>query len=541
MQTRPTRTLGELLRFQAVTRGEAPFVHFGAETVSFAEMDRLATRAAMGFAALGVSHGARVCIALPNGIDFLTAWFGLARLGAVEVPINLEFKGDQVRYVVQDAAAEVLIAEPAFFDSHAECLAECDTLRTVILAGDAPAGFDGTRFSASLFREVLRAEYDLGRLAPVRPSDPFAILYTSGTTGSPKGVLLCHEHEISLGESIARSIDLKDSDCFYNFFPMHHNTAQGIITCSTLASGARMLLTSRFSRTRFWDDVKDFGCTVFYGMGAILEILNKDPDGPAAADGHSLRVGWGIAMGVEQVKRFTELFGVPFVTGYGSTEISMAAMMTAGDGPAGMVGKELDDFEIAIVDGSDLPVADGQVGEIVVRPKRPFITFLEYWNKPRETVQAWRNLWIHTGDAGYLDRDRNLYFVDRIKDVIRHRGNNISSVEVENVLLEFAAVQEAAVVPAPSELGDYEQEVRAMLVLAEGRRLYAQDLIDHCAEKLPYYAVPRYVDILESFPKTSTGKIRKAELRDAEILPTTWDLASSGKIVRSRKTQTTGG
>jgi crotonobetaine/carnitine-CoA ligase len=296
-----------------------------------------------------------------------------------------------------------------------------------------------------------------------------------------------------------------------------------------------MLLIERFSRSRFWEDVKAHGCTAFFGMGAILEILNKDPDGPVSSRGHSLRIGWGIGMGVEQVKRFSDLFGVEFITGYGSTEVNMVSMTSRRDPKPGSVGRVLEDFEVAIFDESDQALPPGNVGEIVVRPRRPYITFLEYWGKPRQTVDAWRNLWMHTGDAGSIDSDGYLYFVDRIKDVIRYRGNSVSSVEVENVLLDFPAVEEAAVIPAPSELGVYEQEIQAVLVLAEGHQLDAGAVIRHCSEKLPYYAVPRYLDVVDALPKTSTGKVRKTELRERGLSSSTWDRVAAGIPVHSHE------
>jgi carnitine-CoA ligase len=535
MNTDRARTLGGLLRAQALTRGEAPFVHFEGHTLSYAAMDARVTRAAQGFASIGVAHGARVCIALPNGIDFLLAWFGLARLGAIEVPINLEFKGPQVKYVVEDAGAEILITSVSFLAEHRESLDECAGLHTVVLVDEAPGVLPSIRLTIRRFGDMLASECNLEALRPVLPSDPVAILYTSGTTGSPKGVLLCHEHEITIAESVAKSIELTSHDCSYNFFPLHHNTAQGIITCSALVAGAQMLLVDRFSRSRFWQDVQAYRCTAFFGMGAILEMLNKDSDGPALAEGHALRIGWGIAMGVEQVKRFTDLFGVEFITGYGSTEVNMVSMTSRHDPKPGSVGKLLDDFEVAIVDERDQPLPRGTVGEIVVRPRRPFITFLEYWGRPQQTVEAWRNLWMHTGDAGRIDEDGYLYFVDRIKDVIRYRGNNVSSLEVENILLDFPSMQEAAVIPAPSELGGYEQEIQAVLVLAEGQRLDAKAIIEHCSGKLPYYAVPRFLDIVDALPKTATGKVRKTELRARGLSAGTFDRVAAGIAVRSHE------
>jgi crotonobetaine/carnitine-CoA ligase len=520
---------------QAELNPDAPFVFSAGNTLTYADMDDLANRTAKGLGSVGVSRGDRVCIALPNGIEFLAAWFGVSRLGAIEVPINPEFKAAQIKYVIEDAGANLLVTNRAFFEENQAVIQHCSCLSAIVFVDDFPDVSCDKSVSTHQFSELLKNDFDLGSLQVVNPSDPVAIIYTSGTTGMPKGVLLCHEQELTLGGNIARSLQLIEQDCFYNFFPLHHNTGQGIITCAVLLTGARMLLIDRFSRTRFWEDVKRFGCTTFFGMGAILEILNKDPDGLANSAGHTLRIGWGIAMGVEQVKRFTERFGVPFVTGYGATEVNMVAISLPGEMRPGLVGPIEKDFEVAIVDEFDVPAAMGNVGQIVVRPRRPDVTFLGYWGKPLETVEAWKNLWIHTGDAGYFDADRNLYFVDRIKDVIRHRGNNVSSLEVENVLLELQSVSEVAVFPVKSELGGYEQDVMAMIVLSGGAIFDPTAIIAHCVDRLPYYAIPRYIDTAFELPKTATSKVKKIVLRESGILLTTWDRDAAGVKVKSIK------
>jgi len=521
------QTIGHLLRRQALERGEMPFVAYAGRELSYTAMDNLARRTAAGLSAAGVKHGDRVCLALPNGIDILSAWLGLACMGAIEVPINLEFKSHQVRYVVEDAGATLIIATSGFFRAHREELLKCGSLISLVLV-DEPADGDCGHLRLMRFAELQAADAVEHDFFSVRGSDPMAILYTSGTTGMPKGVLLSHEHEVVLGENIGASLRLNADDCFYNFFPMHHNTAQGIITCSVLCAGARMLLVDRFSKSRFWPDVHEHKCSLFYAMGAILEILNKDPDGPAMAQGHTLRAGWGIAMGAEQVDKFTRLFGVQFVTGYGSTEASMPVISEMGPLQEGLAGKVVPGYEVAIVDQEDHLLSPGELGEIVVRPCRPNLIFLGYWGKPKETVQAWRNLWFHSGDAGFMDTQGQLFFVDRIKDVIRHRGNNVSSVEVEGALLEMPSIQEVAVVAAPSELGGFEQEVRAVLVLAAGHAWDPEGIIRHCAERLPYYAVPRFLDCVQELPKTSTAKIRKIELRTQGVKPGTWDRVAAG-------------
>lgn len=505
MSDESPRTLGGLLALRAAKTPDSVFVTFAGREVRYAEFDAMVSRTAAGLAALGVVKGDRVALAAPNSVEFLTAWFAIIRLGAVEVPISGEFRAPQVRYVLADTEARLLICDAGFAGEHAEVLTGSPVERVLVVGDDAPPEIAGVA-SEGL------PDADPAQLSEsVAPGDVMAIIYTSGTTGDPKGVQICHEHEVTLAENIAASIDLGPDDCFYNFFPLHHNTGQGIITCAVMFAGARMLLTKRFSRSAFWKDVRSFGCTTFYGMGAIIEILNKDPDGPAAAAGHPLRIGWGIAIGDEQARRFEELFGVSFVTGYGSTEANMVAIDGRGGGP-GAAGRIMPDFEVAIVDEEDEQVPVGEIGEIVIRPRRPWITTVGYWRKPEETVAAWRNMWLHTGDAGRIDAEGFLYFTDRIKDIIRHRGNNVSSLEVENIIVTMAGVAEVAVIPVASELGAFDQEVCAVIVPLEDAALDPADVIAICDAQLPSYAVPRFVDIVGELPKTPTGKVKKREL-----------------------------
>lgn len=530
------RTLGGLLALRARASSDAPFVHFAGQVTSYGEFDARVSRTAAALAEAGVSKGDRVAIALPNGLDFLTVWFAIARLGAVEVPLDLEFRSPQVRYVLDDTEARMLVCDARFAAQHDEVLTGSPVEQVVVAGvGDVPR-LEG--LSVGRLDEMTAAAPPAPNAAePVRAGDVVAIIYTSGTTGDPKGVQLCHEHEVVLAENIAASIELGPEDCFYNFFPLHHNTGQGIITCAVIAAGARMLLTERFSRSSFWSDVKTHHCTTFYGMGAIVEILNKDPDGPAASEGHELRIGWGIAIGDEQARRFRELFGVDFVTGYGSTEANMVAIDGRGGGP-GAAGRVVEDFEVAIVDEDDRPVPTGEIGEIVVRPRRPWITTIGYWRKPRETVQAWRNLWLHTGDAGRLDAEGYLYFADRYTDIIRHRGRNVSSVEVENVLLTLASVAEVAVIPVASELGAFDQDVCAVVVPAPGASFDPRQVVAACAAELPDYAVPRYVETVEELPKTPTGKVKKRELREGPARDR-WDRDASNTREADRDRRTT--
>lgn len=514
------RTMGALISQRARTHADSVFVEVGGASVTYREFDALVTRVARGLMAVGVSHGDRVCLALPNSLGFLAASFGLMRLGAIQVPLNLEYRSAQVAYVLADADAKMLVSVGAFVAEHRDTLVEAGLDAVVLMSGVPEPGLSASRSWADV---LVAGELEKAALPEVVPSDTLAIIYTSGTTGDPKGVPLCHEHELTLAENIAASIALTSEDCFYNFYPLHHNTGLGIITGAVLTVGARMLLIERFSKSAFWPDVVRNGCTVFYGMGPILEILDKDRAADTRANGHKLRVCFGIAIGEGQAEKFSRRFGVDFVSGYGSTEVNMVAIAPMLAGHPASAGKVLDDFEVAIVDPTDHIVPVGEVGEIVVRPRRPFITSLGYWRKPAETTRVWRNLWAHTGDAGRLDADGYLYFVDRMNDVIRHRGNNVSSLEVETLILTMDEVSEVAIIPVASELGEFDQDICAVIVAREGVELMPAQVIARCGEELPRYAVPRYVELVAELPKTTTGKVRKNVLRNTPASAARWD------------------
>lgn len=515
------RTLGTLVSERARTHRDSVFVTVGDRSVTYHEFDALVTRAARGLLSVGIAHGDRVCLALPNSLDFLAASFGLMRLGAIQVPLNLEYRSAQVAYVLADADPAALICTAAFVAEHRATLAQA-SLETILVTRDGTA--QAADLNTRSWNDVLTtAECDGETLPEVSAADTLAIIYTSGTTGDPKGVQLCHEHELTIAENIAASVTLTDGDCFYNFYPLHHNTGLGIITCAVLVAGARMLLIERFSQSRFWPDVVQHGCTLFYGMGPILEILDKDQSAVVKSVGHKLRVCFGIAIGEGQAERFNKRFGIDFVSGYGSTEVNMVAIAPMLQGRPGAAGKVLEDFEVAIVDRNDRPLPPGEVGEIVVRSRRPYIMSLGYFRKPAETAKAWRNLWAHTGDAGRLDADGYLYFVDRISDVIRHRGNNVSSLEVETQILALGEVAEVAVIPVPSELGEFDQDICAVMVVRADAELTPSDVIAWCHKVLPRYAIPRYIEFVADLPKTATGKVRKNILRGAPVSAARWD------------------
>jgi crotonobetaine/carnitine-CoA ligase len=511
-------TLGALLDRACESHGPQPFVTFGETTVTYsgalAEIDRYAS----AYAALGLRHGEPVALCLPNGLAFLWSWLALSRLGAIEVPLNPAFKARQLSHALNTAQARVIIVEELVAPVLSELGPEVQLDLIVVDGEPSEIARKGARV-VSLREALAAAPSSPPDFPPVQGRDLVAILQTSGTTGLPKGVLLCHQHEVVLGRNIAADMELTSRDVFYNFFPLFHNTAQGIITVACLHAGARMLLTERFSVSRFWADVAAHGCTAFYYMGSMLKLLLEQAK-QTPLDENSLRVGWGIAASDGDIAAFSERFGVRLSGGYGSTEANIPVFFPREGREAGSIGRVIPGWRVEVVDEGDAIVPPGTHGELVVRPEEPFTIMQGYANDPAETVAAWRNLWFHTGDGGYKDEEGNLFFGDRIRDVIRRRGETISSFEVEQIVLNVPGVLDCAAVPVPAEHG--EDEVKVVLV-GDTKRPSYEAIIAHCEAHLPSYAVPRFLEWSTVLPKTETGKTKKQELRTTPFNSSTWD------------------
>ncbi|PZF83352.1 AMP-binding protein [Jiangella anatolica] len=521
------RTLGALLDHRAAERGDATFVWWRDERLSYRELADRAARACGGFAELGVGAGDVVALLLDNGPEFLAAWFGLARLGAVEAPVNTAYKGWQLESVLAETGAATLVVDAARLPAVLPLLPRVPGIRTVVVVGEAEAD---EAASVALVPWTAVAAGPSVPEAEVRPSDPVAIMLTSGTTSASKGVLLCHEHELTVAEVIGGHLRMDESDVFYNYFPLFHNASQAMITLSALRFGASMVLTDRFSVRRFWPDVQRHGCTLFFCMGPMVDFLLAEAGAAPARDDHTLRMGWGIGYGESQAARFAERFGVPLLGGYGATEIGMVTLHPHERPRLETAGTPLPHAEVQVVDADDRPLPVGEVGEIVVRPRRPYVTTLGYHNRPAETVALMRNCWVHTGDAGRFDEEGYLHFVDRIKDVIRRRGENISSFEIEAVVTQIPAVLECAAVAVPSGHGRHDDEVYLAVVAEPGQELDPAKVVAYCADQLAYFAVPRYVEVWDELPKTPTGKIRKTEIRGRGVGPHTWDRNLGGSL-----------
>ena len=502
------RTLTALLERAVRSRPEGPLLRFEGRTLSAAELADSAGRLAAGLAAEGVGRGDRVAAMSENRAEIVELWLACSRLGAVLVPVNTGLRGDQLAHVLRDAAPSAVAVEEPFRDAVEE-------------SGTPPGRIWRVDGGLPLGAEPRAPE----RLAP---GDPSVILYTSGTTGPSKGVVCPQAQWFWWGVHTADVLGLRPDDVLHTSLPLFHTNALNSF-CQALVTGASLTVGPRFSASAFWERLAEAGATVTYVLGAMISILwSRPPGGHDRA--HAVRVALAPATPAELLEPFRERFGVLLLDGWGSTETNVVLANTHERYRAGTIGTTNPGFEAQVVDEDDEPVPDGTPGELVVRAREPFSFALGYFGLPDATVAAWRNLWFHSGDRVVRDPDGSFRFLDRLKDSIRRRGENISSYEVEQVLLAHPDVAAAAVVPAPSELG--EDEVLACVVAREGAELDPLDLVRFAEPRLAYFAVPRYVDVLDELPLTPNGKVEKYRLRARGVTETTWDRERAGYRLR---------
>jgi carnitine-CoA ligase len=464
----------------------------------------------------GAEPGDRVAIMMSNSPEFLLAWFGVARSGAIEVAVHDAYRGPLLEHILAESGARILFCD-AEFVARLEGLS-LPALERVVVHGPAPEGaLPGVRQHA--LAEALQ-ERPAPALPDVREFDPSCILYTSGTTGPSKGVVLTHSANLALAKANIALMEYTADDVLYTAFPLFHVNAKFTSVTSAMITGARLVLDERFSASRFWTTMRDEGVTSFNYMGSLLTILAKQPPDERDRD-HGVTRCYGGACPPALWAPFEERFGVRLHEHYGMTEIGIATQNTRLVRRPGSIGRATPTFEVRVADPDDREVPVGEVGEIQVRPRLPGIILREYWARPDATIAAMRNLWFHTGDRARMDDDGFFYYVDRLTDSIRRRGENVSSFEVESVVNAYGPVVESAAYGVPSELGEDDVMVA---VVAEDRAGFDVDaLVAHCERSLAYFAVPRYLRVVDALPKTASQRVQKFVLREQGVTDDTVD------------------
>lgn len=514
----PEQTIPGLLERQSGTHGDRRLLSAPGAERTFGEVRDAAARSAGMLAAAGVRRGDRVAAMCRNRIELLDLVLGCAWLGAMSVPINTAARGPQVEHVLGNSGARVLVMDSELVAA-LDAVRRPDALEEVWVLdgvpGTSPADWPVRGSPAS--EEAVPA-------VRVGPGDTAAILYTSGTTGPSKGVCCPHAQFYWWGVEVGDMLELGPDDVLYTNLPLFHTNALNAFMQALLA-GSRYVLGPRFSVSAFWRRLADAGATVTYLLGAMVTMLWRRPPG-SDERAHNVRVALAPASPANLVEPFRERFGVQLIEGYGSTETNCPIGVTAARQRPGYMGTLRDGFEARVAGPDDAPVPDGEPGELLLRHREPFAFATGYFEMPEATVAAWRNLWFHTGDRVVREPDGWFRFIDRAKDAIRRRGENISSFEVEQVLSQYPGVAQVAVFGVPSELG--EEEVMATVVPEPDARLAPPEMLRFCEPRLAHFAIPRYVEVMDELPLTENGKVRKAVLRERGVGDGAYDREAPG-------------
>jgi len=499
------------------------FLDFVGETYTYSEVWDLSLRRAAGLERLGVGSGQTVVCILDNNVDAIVSWFAANFLGAVWVPVNTALKGEYLRHQVGDAAASVVITELDYVQRIFDIADELPNLEHVVVRGTAPESSPCSVTSL----DALTPDSGLAEPVAVAPRDLAMLIYTSGTTGPSKGCMISHNYICN----VARNTAVMRNPAFtlWTPLPLFHLNAAGTSVLATAVNQTAVSIAERFSLSGFWPEIKRSGARQVSILGIMITLIATMPDTPEMAEcfGQIEHVG-GAPWTPELIDTWKQRFGVRSAGNsvFGLTEASFITSNQQGlAAPLGASGRRNDDFDVRIVDDNDIEVADGQAGEIIVRPRKPHVMFEGYWRRPEATMAVMRNLWFHTGDLGRFDANGWFWFVDRKKDYLRRRGENISSYELERTFRSHPSIADVAVHAVPSDLT--EDDVKVTAVRRDGADLTEEQLCRWCLDKLPYFAVPRYIEFRAELPRNATGKVLKHQLRDEGVTAGTWDITSS--------------
>lgn len=544
-------TIPEVLDHQAERRGDQAFLILDGEAVTYRALRDRTRRGARALARLGVGTGDRVAVMMATSPEWVTAWLAAARLGAVTVPVNTAYRGDFLANQLADATVGILAVDESLLGRVAEVVGQLPSLRHVLVrhddtaAGDSalvtPRQGDATLGGVSVLSisclndgpggdSGLRTAMD-GDEPPSGAAwnTPAAIFYTSGTTGRSKGAVCTHHYLLAAADAMVEAWQFRPGEVMYAPLPLFHVSTVGSVLGPMLAGGTGVI-DRVFSVTQTWDRVRATGASGMALAGPMVVMLwNLDPD-PRDRD-LPIRFVSSAPVPADLYRAVEERYDCKVVTCYGLSEafpVTVAGIRD--DNPPGASGHANPRLDVAVVDDEDDEVPAGTLGEIVCRPREPHVILECYEGAPAETLERMTNLWFHTGDLGRVDEQGNLTYVDRKKDAIRRRGENISSFEVEQTIMQHPAVAEVAAIAVPSDVG--EDDVMVCVTTAPGAELDMVEFMDFCVKRMPYFAVPRYVNEMTELPKNTMGRVLKPILRDRGVSPETWDRERADYVVR---------
>ncbi len=506
---------------------ERIFLDFSGDEYSYVTFDRITNRLGHVFADLGVKSGEPVVSLLDNNIDAVAVWLALNKISAISAPLNTALVGQFLRHQIEDTSAKIVVCEAQYLPRVLQIADELTHLRLLLVRGtfDAPAESHAFRVEP-LDRH--RGEDERGFVDLPDPAAVNALIYTSGTTGPSKGCMISGNQMCHVARLLTRSAPFTRNDIYWTPLPLFHLNAICTGVVSTILVGATISIAPRFSVSGFWPAVEKSGATVVSILGSLGTLLARADDNDAMkrcyGQVHTVK---GNPFPEELKEIWRTRFGAKNVGShaYGLTEALMTSAPPDGDYRPGSSGKRAPEFDVRIFDDDDNELPVGTAGEVVCRPLVPDVMFAGYWRRPEDTLKVMGNLWFHTGDIGKFDEAGFFYFVDRKKDYLRRRGENISSFEMETTVLAHPAIEQVAVHAVPSDVGEDDLKVTARL--KPGQSVTEEELCRWMVDRVPYYAVPRYIEFRDELPVNTSGRVLKYQLRDEGATPTTWDIETS--------------
>jgi crotonobetaine/carnitine-CoA ligase len=537
-----TWVLPQILRRRAEEHPDRDYLKFADEPwLSYGAVNAQANRVANALLERGVQKGESVSVMLPNCAEFLPVWYGILKAGAVMSSINTAYKGDFLSWTINLVEAKKLVISDQYLDRLELIKDELPKLEHVIvLQSGKQEGPDPSKWSWEPYTALVEAS-DAEPDVEYSWTDDARIMFTSGTTGRSKGVIKQNAADYFSARGLlevvsataGKSVESLAEDTFFSCLPLFHSNAQVLSGYPALVAGGRVAYVERFSSSRFWQQVIDAEATIFNSIGAVSYFIWNIP--PSELDrSHKVHTCFAAPAPRDIYNEFQERFGVKFIEGYGLTETGMATYMDP-TRPAvpGSMGKANPGYEVMIVEpGTDRPLEPNTPGEIVVDMKIPNIVMRAYYGMPEKTAEDFRNLKLHTGDLGRMDEEGYFYFMDRVKDYIRRRGENVSSMEVERQVSDHPQIKEAAAIGVKAGEGASSEDEIMIVCIAEGEAPDPAELTHWMAERMPYFMVPRYIRFVETLPKTPTERVQKVKLRDEGITADTFDREAAGITIK---------
>lgn len=503
--------INQLLDYHASHTPNKEYLFTSSETLTYKDLYERVNALTYSLYSIGITKGDRVALYLRNKPEFLYTWFALNRIGAIMVPINTSLKKKEVSFILNDSEVVGLIGEDdAIKEVLNPAVSECQSIIFTITTGASQNGWISME---SLLEKTSYLDCEIPD-----ENDLSSILYTSGTTGNPKGVMCPHRYYFHLAKAAVEAVKFNETDRLLTYLPLFHMNAQILTVTASLVSGSSIVLLDKFQPNLFWQEIDKFKATVFFYLGSILPLLSKLTVSEEEKH-NTLRLAVGAQANPKKIEEYETRWGLEMIELFGMTE-GAGTINRVGNRKIGSCGKTFENHKVMIVDELGTPQLPLKSGEIIFTG--PSLT-LGYWNNVKETQKAYRNGWMYSGDIGYMDSDGYLYFLDRKKDIIRRNGENISSAEIEQVLLSHPEILEVAAIPIPDD--DRGEEIKVFIVTNPRVQIKPEKIIQWCETTMAKFKIPRYIEFRDSLPKTATQKIQKSILKKeySDVSINTWD------------------